>query len=127
MSITLGQHSWQAGPHMTKTARTTRRQCPSCRVTLTRYQWSRLWFMSSLLSGRLIQPCEECGTELRLSAMTVLAGLGAFGLLTSAVGLAFTPSPWLLIIALLCTLVTLVGVLGTRVERAPQAVDLHAA
>jgi hypothetical protein len=60
--------------------------------------------MSSLLSGRLIQPCEECGTELRLSSMTVLASLGAIGLLASALGLFVTYSPWLLICALLSTL-----------------------
>lgn len=114
MSITLGDEFLDEGRQM----RTTRKQCPNCHVTLTRYQWSRLWFMSSLLSGRLIQPCQECGTELRLSAMTVLASLGAVGLLASAVGLVLTYSPWVLICALLSTLTMLIGVLGTRVEAA---------
>lgn len=116
MSITLGQECWDEERNMKST---TRKQCPNCHVTLTRYQWSRLWFMSSLLSGRLIQPCHECGTQLRLSAMTVLASLGAFGLLASAVGLFMTYSPWLLICALLSTLTMLIGVLGTRIEQAP--------
>lgn len=116
MSITLGDECWDEGPKMKLTIR---KQCPNCRVTLTRYQWSKLWFMSSLLSGRLIQPCEECGTELRLSAMTVLASLGALGLFASAIGLFVTYSPWLLISALLSTLTMLIGVLGTRVEQAP--------
>ena len=98
---------------------TTRKQCPNCEVTLTRYQWSRLWFMSSLLSGRLIQPCGECGTLLRLSAMTILSSLGVLGLFASAAGLFMTYSPWMLIFALLFTLIILVGVLGTRVETAP--------
>ena len=114
MSITLG-HETLGAKRRTLTA--IRKQCPNCRVTLTRYQFSKLWFMSSLLSGRLIQPCEECGTQLRLSSMTVLASLGGFGLLASAVGLFRTYSPWLLIFALLFTLITLVAVLGTRVEQ----------
>lgn len=95
------------------------KQCPACRVTLTRYQWSKLWFMSSLLTGRLIQPCAECGTLLRLSSMTLLSSLGALGLLVSAVGLFTYRSPWLLILALVCTIVMLIGVMGTRIETAP--------
>jgi hypothetical protein len=75
--------------------------------------------MSSVLSGRLIQPCGECGTLLRLSSMTLLTSLGAMGLLVTAVGLFVSYTPWLLIIALIFTLIILTGVMGTRVEAAP--------
>lgn len=98
-----------------------RKQCPNCQVTLTRFQWSKLWFMSSVLSGRLIQPCAECGTLLRLSSMTLLTSLGAMGLLVTAVGLFMSYTPWLLIIALIFTLIILTGVMGTRVETAPSS------
>lgn len=115
MSSRTIQDSWVEGGIMA----TTKKQCPNCHVTLTRYQWSRLWFMSSVLSGRLIQPCAECGTLLRLSAMTLLSSLGALGLLITAAGLFFWYTPILLVLALIFTLVILVGVMGTRVETAP--------
>lgn len=99
----------------------TKRQCPKCSITLTRYQWSRLWWMSSVLSGRLVQPCTECGTLLRLSAMTLVASAGAIGLLITSVALFLNYSRLLLIVALLLTIVILVGVMGTRVETAPLA------
>ena len=97
----------------------TKKQCPNCHVTVTRYQWSKLWFMSSVLSGRLVQPCEECGTMLRLSAMTLLSSLGALGLLATAVGVYLNYQSWLLVLALMFTLLILFGVMGTRVETAP--------
>lgn len=98
---------------------TTKRQCPNCRVTLTRYEWSRLWWMSSLLSGRLVQPCSECGTKLRLSSMTLLASAGALGLIGTSVAVFLAYTPKLLILALVFALVILFGVLGTRLEVAP--------
>jgi hypothetical protein len=97
-----------------------KRECPKCGVRLTRYQWSRLWWMSSVLSGRLIQPCSECGTLLRLSAMTLVASTAAIGVVIVAISLFLNYSRLLLIIALLLTVVMLVGVMGTRVEKAPE-------
>jgi hypothetical protein len=41
------------------------------------------------------------------------------GLLVTAVGLFVSYTPWLLIIALIFTLIILTGVMGTRVEAAP--------
>jgi hypothetical protein len=95
---------------------TTKKQCPNCKVTLTRFQWSRLWWMSSGLSGRLVQPCTECGTLLRLSSSTLVAGLASVGLLVTSVSLIVTMYPMLLIVALVFALILLVGVLGTRIE-----------
>jgi CHASE2 domain-containing sensor protein len=77
--------------------------------------------MSSVLSGRLVQPCSECGTLLRLSAMTLVASAGAIGLLITSVSLFLNYSRLLLIVALLLTVVILIGVMGTRVETAPVA------
>lgn len=94
----------------------TRKQCPECKVTLTRYEWSRLWWLTSGLSGRLVQPCSECGALLRLSAMRVLTVLGAIGLLGSSIARFVNESDELLILALGCSILTLVGVLSTRVE-----------
>ena len=34
--------------------RSNHRQCPECGVKLTRYEWSKLWWMSGLMSGRLV-------------------------------------------------------------------------
>ena len=100
--------------------RPVRKQCPECRVTLTRYEWSRLWWVSAGLSGRLVQPCSECGALLRLSAMRVLSGLGALGLIgTSALMFLQFPPSLTFVLALVCALVMLGGVLGTRVEAAP--------
>ncbi len=94
----------------------TRKQCPECKVTLTRYEWSRLWWVSSGMSGRLVQPCSECGALLRLSAMRLLTGVGALGLLVSSVARFVNESPALLVLALVCSVFIFVGVLSTRVE-----------
>ncbi len=100
---------------------TTRRNCPNCDVTLTRYEWSRLWWMSSVLTGRLVQPCKECGSLIRLSALTLLSGVGAVGLTITA-GLLFKwPSIWLLAMALIFSILILVGVMGSRLETVPPA------
>ena len=96
---------------------TVRRECPECRVTLTRYEWSRLWWVSSGLSGRLVQPCRECGTVLRLSAMRLISLLGALGLTASSIALVSLSSSSFLVAALVCALVMLGGVMGTRVEK----------
>lgn len=98
-----------------------RRQCPDCRVTLTRYEWSRLWWMSSMMSGRLVQPCTECGAQLRLSSMALLTTISALGLIgTAALYLAYRETT-LLYSALVLTLLMLIGMLSTRLEKAPTA------
>jgi hypothetical protein len=96
-----------------------KRQCPNCGVTLTRFQWSKLWWMSSVLTGRMVRPCSECGTLLRLSAMTLLSGIGALGLLIAAFLIWRQDAVWLRVLALACTVLMLVGVMGSRVEVAP--------
>ena len=96
-----------------------KKQCPKCNVTLTQFKWSKLWWMSSILSGRLVQPCSECGTLLRLSSMTLVTGFASFGLLVTSVALVVTRISLLLILALVFALVILVGVLVTRVETVP--------
>jgi len=101
---------------------TTKKQCPHCQVTLTRFQWSKLWWMSSGLSGRLVQPCSECGTLLRLSSSTLVVGIASVGLVATSVALVVTKRPILLIVALLCALVQLIGALGARVETVSEPV-----
>ena len=100
---------------------TTRRQCPECRVTLTRYEWSRLWWMSSMMSGRLVQPCHECGARLRLSAMALLSTVSALGLITAAVLYIVYQQNALLWISLVLLLLLLISLLGTRLESLPPA------
>jgi hypothetical protein len=86
-------------------------------VTLTRYEWSRLWWVSSGLSGRLVQPCQECGALLKLSTMRLLTMVSALALiLTSAAMFQVGSSQPLLVLALACAVTMLGGVLGTRVE-----------
>lgn len=94
----------------------TKRQCPECKVTLTRYEWSQLWWVASGMSGRLVQPCSECGALLRLSGMRLLTGASALGLLASSAALFITRSEAVLFVALLCSTLMLAGVLLTRVE-----------
>ena len=106
---------------MSNEKQSNRRQCPECSVTLTRYEWSRLWWMSSMMSGRLVQPCTECGAQLRLSSMALLATISALGLIgTSAMYLAYRETT-LLYSALVLTLLMLVAMLSTRLEKAPTA------
>lgn len=109
------EQNWEA----TAATSSIRKQCPNCRVTLTRFQWSKLWFMSSVMSGRLVQPCGECGTLLRMSSMTLLTSLGALGLILTAIGLFRSYTPLMLVLALIFTLIILAGVMGTRVEAVP--------
>jgi hypothetical protein len=97
-----------------------KKQCPECKVTLTRYEWSRLWWVSSGMSGRLVQPCSACGALLRLSAMRFLTVAGALGLLASAVARVMSQSEATLVMALFFAVVTLVGMVSTRVETVMQ-------
>ena len=103
-----------------------RRQCPDCRVTLTRYEWSRLWWMSSMMSGRLVQPCTECGARLRLSSMALLSTISALGLIGTSIMYLVYRETTLLYIALVLTLLMLVAMLLTRLEKAPSALPKEA-
>jgi hypothetical protein len=94
------------------------RQCPKCHVTLTRYQWSKLWWMSSIMSGRLVQPCAECGVKLRLSSMAVVSSTAALGLIGTAIAYLLHPTSILLLVALVLVVVILVATFTTRVETA---------
>jgi len=98
-----------------------RRQCPECRVTLTRYEWSKLWWMSSMMSGRLVQPCPDCGARLRMSAMVLLSTTSAIGLIVTAIAYVYNPLMPLLAIALLLLGLTLFAMMSTRLEAAPAA------
>jgi hypothetical protein len=96
-----------------------RRQCPECRVTLTRYEWSKLWWMSSMMSGRLVQPCPDCGARLRMSAMVLLSTTSAIGLIVTAVAYISNPFTPLLGIALVLLGLVLFSMMSTRLESAP--------
>jgi hypothetical protein len=96
-----------------------KRECPNCRITLTRYQWSKLWWMSSLMSGRLVQPCAECGAKLRLSSMTLVSSAAALGLILSAIFYLMYQSPLFLFGAVALLLVILFATMATRLEVAP--------
>lgn len=98
-----------------------RRQCPQCRVTLTKYDWSRLWWMSSVMTGRLVQPCPECGARLRLSSMALLSTTSAIGLIATAVLYMLYPVLPLLAIAVVLLLLMLFSMLATRLETAPSS------
>ena len=96
-----------------------RRQCPECHVTLTRYEWSKLWWMSSMMSGRLVQPCPDCGAQLRMSAMVLLSTLSAVGLIVTAVAYIYNPMTPLLVIALVLLGLALFSMMLTRLETLP--------
>jgi hypothetical protein len=95
------------------------RQCPHCGVKLTRYEWSRLWWMSGLMSGRLVQPCGECGTHLRVSSMALVGSTAAVGLIVTSVLYGVYQQTLLLMIALALLLVMLVAMLASRIESVP--------
>jgi len=101
---------------------TLKKHCPNCRVTLTQFTWSKFWWMSSVLSGRLVQPCAECGTLLRVSSMMLVTALAVVGLVVTSVALIVTKHPMLLILALVCAVLVLVGLLATRVESVSEPV-----
>jgi hypothetical protein len=96
-----------------------KRECPNCHITLTRYQWSKLWWMSSLMSGRLVQPCAECGAKLRLSSMTLVSSAAAIGLIAAAILYLMYSSTAFLFAALGLLLVILLATMATRIEVAP--------
>jgi hypothetical protein len=96
-----------------------KRECPNCHVTLTRYQWSKLWWMSSVMSGRLVQPCDECGSRLRLSSMTLVSSAASIGLIGVAIAYLMYQNKILLFAALALLLVILVAMMATRVEILP--------
>lgn len=97
----------------------TRRQCPECGVKLTRPQWSKLWWMSGMMSGRLVQPCAECGAKLRMSSMALVSSLASAGLIGVAVLYIFYPITNLLFAALTLLLVIFIAMLVTRIETVP--------
>jgi hypothetical protein len=91
-------------------------------VTLTQYEWSRLWWLSAGMSGRLVHPCSECGALLRLSAMRFLTVIGALGLIGASVALFTDRSDHVLGLALMFAIVTFIGAISTRVETVMQIV-----
>lgn len=93
-----------------------KKQCPECHVTLTRYHWSKLWWMSSLMSGRLVRPCAECGARLRLSSMTMISSAASLALIGTAISYLLYPNTLLLLAAIGLLLVILVTMSATRVE-----------
>ena len=106
----------------TGAAGTNRRQCPECGIKLTRYEWSKLWWMSGMMSGRLVQPCAECGARLRMSSMAMVSSLAALGIIVTAVAYVWAEPEWrwyLLFVALGLLLVILFAMLATRIESVP--------
>jgi endogenous inhibitor of DNA gyrase (YacG/DUF329 family) len=97
------------------------RQCPQCGVKLTRYEWSKLWWMSGLMSGKLVQPCAECGTRLRMSSMALVSSGAAIGLIGTSVSYALYQEKTLLFIMLSLLLVLLISLMATRIESVPSA------
>jgi len=95
------------------------RECPQCGVKLTRYEWSKLWWMSGLMSGRLVQPCHECGARLRMSSMALVASFAALGLIVTSVLYGIYQQKLMLIIALGLLLILLIAMLATRIESVP--------
>jgi len=100
--------------------RSNHRQCPECGVKLTRYEWSKLWWMSGLMSGRLVQPCGECGTKLRMSSMALVSGVASLGIIITAGFYIFYPSPILLFVVLGLLLIILIAMMATRLETVPK-------
>jgi len=107
---------------METAAGTNRRQCPECGVKLTRYEWSKLWWMSGMMSGRLVQPCHECGAKLRMSSMALVSGISSVGIIGVAIMYAVYQTPILLFIALTLLLVLFTAMFVTRLEIAPSPI-----
>ena len=100
--------------------RSNHRQCPECGVKLTRYEWSKLWWMSGLMSGRLVHPCAECGTKLRMSSMAIVSGAASLGIIITAGFYLFNRSSILLFVVLGLLLAILFAMLATRLETVPK-------
>ena len=99
------------------------RKCPECGVKLTRYEWSKLWWMSGMMSGRLVQPCAECGAKLKMSSMALVSSFAALGLIVTAVlYISYDQPKYLLFVALALLLIILVAMLATRIESVPATV-----
>jgi hypothetical protein len=80
--------------------------------------------MSGIMSGRLVQPCAECGAKLRMSSMAVVSSLAALGLIVTAVVYVWADPAWrdyLLLVALGLLLVILIAMLASRIEIVPPA------
>jgi uncharacterized membrane protein YdfJ with MMPL/SSD domain len=75
--------------------------------------------MSSMMSGRLVQPCPDCGARLRMSAMVLLSTTSAIGLIVTAIAYVYNPLMPLLAIALLLLGLVLFSLMSTRLESAP--------
>jgi hypothetical protein len=73
--------------------------------------------MSSMMSGRLVQPCPDCGARLRMSAMVLLSTTSAIGLIVTAVTYLYNPLMPLLGIALVLLGLVLFSMMSTRLER----------
>jgi hypothetical protein len=93
-----------------------KRECPECNVTLTRFEKSRLWWLSASMSGRLVQPCSGCGRLLRLSAMHAFTAIGSLGLIALSIARVATDSQVVLVLALVCAVMIFVGMVSTRLE-----------
>jgi predicted membrane channel-forming protein YqfA (hemolysin III family) len=80
--------------------------------------------MSGIMSGRLVQPCAECGAKLRMSSMAAVSSVAALGLIGTAVVYVWADPEWrsyLLFVALGLLLVILIAMLATRIESVPPA------
>ena len=73
-----------------------------------------------------MQPCSECGARLRLSSMALLSTISALGLIGVSVMYLVYREKVLLYIALVLTLLMLVAMLSTRLEKAPSALPAEA-
>ena len=89
----LGTGDWHGADCAVEEPAMPKKGMPELPITLTRYQWSKLWWMSSLMSGRLVQPCAECGAKLRLSSMTLVSSTAAIGLIAAAILYLMYQSP----------------------------------
>jgi len=104
----------------------TKKQCPACQVTLTRFERSRLWWVSSGMSGRLVHPCSACGALLHLSSMRLLTTIGALGLIGTSIARVNNESVALLLVALVFAVCILVGLISTRVVAIRQLTEASA-
>jgi hypothetical protein len=75
--------------------------------------------MSGLMSGRLVQPCKECGARLRMSSMALVSSAASMGLIIVAILYIVYQEKVLLFIALPLLLLILIAMLATRIETIP--------